>query len=60
MVESRAARLAPGTHEGAITSLQMQIQLIGVYDQIENAKFGQTEQDFDAINIHELGSSCQL
>jgi hypothetical protein len=38
----------------------MQVQLIGVYDQIENAKFGQTEQGFDAINIHELGSSCQL
>jgi hypothetical protein len=38
----------------------MQIQLIGVYDQIENATFGQTEQGFDAINIHEQGSACQL
>jgi hypothetical protein len=35
----------------------MQLQLCGTYDLIEHAKFWQTKQGFDTIDIHEQGSS---
>jgi hypothetical protein len=35
----------------------MQLQLLGAYDLIDNAKFWQTEHGFDTIDVHEQGSS---
>jgi hypothetical protein len=35
----------------------MHIQPLGVDDLIDHAKFWQTEQRFDTIDIHEQGSS---
>jgi len=35
----------------------MHIQPLGVYDLIDHAKFWQTKQRFDTIDIHEQGSS---
>jgi hypothetical protein len=51
------ARLAVGTHDGGVPSFKMQLQSLWAYDLIDDAKFWQTAQRFDTIDIHAQGSS---
>jgi hypothetical protein len=43
ILDVRATRLASRTHDGGLASLEMQLQLLGADDLIDNAKFWQTE-----------------
>jgi hypothetical protein len=53
----RTTGLASGALDAKVPPLEMQIQLLGAYDLIDDVKFWQTEQLFDTIDIHEQGSS---
>jgi hypothetical protein len=57
LLDLPTTRLAAGTHNRGRAPLEMYIQPLRVYDLIDNAKFWQTEQRFDTIDIHEQGSS---
>jgi hypothetical protein len=57
ILDVRAARLASRTHDRGLASLEMQLQLLGADDLIDNAKFWQTEQGFNTIDVHEQDSS---
>jgi hypothetical protein len=50
------SRLAARTHDGGGAPFEMQLQMLWEDDLIDNAEFWQTEQGFDTIDIHELGS----
>jgi hypothetical protein len=57
LLDSGTTRLASGTHEGGVPSLEMHIQPLWADDLIDDAEFGQTEQRFDTIDIQAQGSS---
>jgi hypothetical protein len=56
ILDSGTSRLAAGTHDGGVTPFKMQLQMLWKDDLIDDAEFWQTEQGFDTIHIHELGS----
>jgi hypothetical protein len=43
ILDVRTARLASRTYDGGLASLEMQLQLLGADDLIDNAKFWQTK-----------------
>jgi hypothetical protein len=57
LLDVGTARLAVGTHDGGVPPFKMQLQSLWAYDLIDDAKFWQTEQRFDTIDIHGQGSS---
>jgi hypothetical protein len=48
-----AARLASGTHDGVLSAFEMQRKLCGTKHLIDDAKFWETEQRFETMEIHE-------
>src|SRR5207245_1668633 len=50
-----ATRLATGTHDGGVSAFEMQRKLLWTENLTDNAKFWETEQRFDTMEIHEHG-----
>ena len=44
-----------GTHDVGVSAFEMQLQLLGAEYLMDDAEFGETEQHFDTLEVHEHG-----